>query len=191
MAIADQLAELNTLRENLATAINGNGVDASTAEGLSSLVQKTGQVVDMLNAVIDRSVEKVYSLNATSIGISAFYYCTALTSVDLPAATSIGNYAFYFCTSLTSVYLPVATSIGNYAFIYCTALDTLILRKSDTICTLSNTNALASTPIASGTGYIYVPAALVDSYKAATNWTKYADQIRAIEDYPEICGGAV
>lgn len=26
-------------------------------------------------------------------------------------------------------------------------------------------------------------AALVDSYKAATNWSTYADQIRALEDY--------
>jgi hypothetical protein len=29
---------------------------------------------------------------------------------------------------------------------------------------------------------------LVDSYKTATNWSKYATQIRAIEDYPDICG---
>jgi hypothetical protein len=53
----------------------------------------------------------------------------------------------------------------------------------------NKTNIFASTPIASGTGYIYVPAALVDSYKGATNWSTYAAQIRAIEDYPEITGG--
>jgi hypothetical protein len=41
-----------------------------------------------------------------------------------------------------------------------------------------------------GTGYIYVPATLVDTYKAGTNWSTHADQIRAIEDYPEITGGA-
>ena len=38
-------------------------------------------------------------------------------------------------------------------------------------------------PIASGAGYIYVPAALVDSYKVATNWSTYAAQFRALEDY--------
>ena len=58
-----------------------------------------------------------------------------------------------------------------------------------TMAKLDNTNTFNSTPIASGTGYIYVPAALVDNYKAATNWSTYANQIRAIEDYPEICGG--
>ena len=45
------------------------------------------------------------------------------------------------------------------------------------------------TVIASGTGYVYVPSALVNSYKSATNWSTYADQIRAIEDYPDITGG--
>ena len=49
--------------------------------------------------------------------------------------------------------------------------------------TLSNTNAFSSTPIASGTGYIYVPRALVDSYKAASKWSTYANQFRALEDY--------
>lgn len=39
-------------------------------------------------------------------------------------------------------------------------------------------------------GYIYVPAALIDEYKTATNWATFADQFRAIEDYPDICGEA-
>jgi hypothetical protein len=39
------------------------------------------------------------------------------------------------------------------------------------------------TKIASGTGYIYVPAARVNNYKSATYWKDYAAQIRALEDY--------
>lgn len=35
----------------------------------------------------------------------------------------------------------------------------------------------------------YVPSTIVDGYKSETNWSTYAAQIRAIEDYPEICGG--
>ena len=95
---------------------------------------------------------------------------------------------FNGCSKLTTADFPVAESIGNTAFNNCSALTTLILR-SGTMATLSNTNAFNGTPIKSGTGYIYVPAALVDTYKAATNWTAYANQIRAIEDYPDICGG--
>ena len=36
----------------------------------------------------------------------------------------------------------------------------------------------------------YVPTSLVEAYKSATNWSACAEQIRAIEDYPEITGGA-
>lgn len=36
--------------------------------------------------------------------------------------------------------------------------------------------------IQNGTGYIYVPASLVDSYRAATNWTYFSNQISAFED---------
>ena len=88
--------------------------------------------------------------------------------------------------SITEIADNLVTSIGSYAFCGCSKLTTLILR-SETMCTLSNTNAFSSTPIESGTGYIYVPRALVDSYKAASNWSTYANQIRAIEDYPLIC----
>lgn len=82
--------------------------------------------------------------------------------------------------------------LGNLpaqTFNVCSALTELILRKSNSICTLSNVNAINNTPIGKGTGYVYVPSALVYSYKGNTNWSAFANQIRAIEDYPEICGG--
>ena len=96
--------------------------------------------------------------------------------------TSIGAYAFYRCTQLAKVDFSLVTSVDANAFANCSQLATLVLR-SETRCSLVNTNAFKSTPIASGTGYIYVPAALVDSYKAASNWSTYANQFRAIEDY--------
>ena len=43
--------------------------------------------------------------SVTSIGESAFYYCSGLTSVTIPnSVTSIDNYAFEECSGLTSVY---------------------------------------------------------------------------------------
>lgn len=76
-----------------------------------------------------------------------------------------------------------AASIGTYAFRYCAALTALIIEKSDAICTLANINAFDNTPIASGTGCIYVPSALVDTYKANSVWLTFANQFRALEDY--------
>ena len=31
--------------------------------------------------------------------------------------------------------------------------------------------------------------ALVDTYKVNSVWSTYANQFRAIEDYPDMCGG--
>lgn len=42
---------------------------------------------------------------------------------------------------------------------------------------------------ANGGCQFYVSTSLVETYKSATNWSTYAEQIRAIEDYPEITGG--
>jgi hypothetical protein len=39
-------------------------------------------------------------------------------------------------------------------------------------------------------GFIYVPKAVEGYYKNYTNWNLIANKIRAIEDYPEITGGA-
>ena len=68
----------------------------------------------------------------TSIGNSAFRYCSSLTSITIPnSVTSIGNYAFYQCSSLTSVTIPNGvTSIGYYAFWYCSALTSITIPNS-------------------------------------------------------------
>ena len=42
-----------------------------------------------------------------------------------------------------------------------------------------------NTAIENGTGYIYVPDSLVDSYKTATNWSTYASQIKPISELPQ------
>lgn len=119
----------------------------------------------------------------TSIGSNAFYYCTKLTSVDIPLITSVSTSAFYNCRSLTSIDLPLVTSIGSSAFLSCSKLTALVLRDTTTVCSLAYTNAFNSTPIKNGTGYIYVPDDLVDSYKAATNWSAYAAQIKPLSEY--------
>ena len=106
----------------------------------------------------------------------------SITEISSSSITSIGDSAFRNCSNLTTVDFPVATSIGTYAFNSCRVLKSLLLRGNN-VCTLSSTNAFNSTPIKSGTGYIYVPSALIEQYKAATNWSTYSAQFRALEDY--------
>lgn len=120
--------------------------------------------------------------NARSIEQYAFAYCSKLKTIEFPLSKSVGYFSFYECTKLEEADFPFVTSVGRYAFNGCTALKTLILR-SGTLATLSDVNALEDTPIESGKGYIYVPSALLESYKADTKWSTYTNQFRKLEDY--------
>ena len=70
-----------------------------------------------------------YYTSNDKIGDYAFYNCSRLTSLNLPAGiTSIGEGAFWDCSGLTSLTLPVGiTSIGESAFAGCTGLTSLNL----------------------------------------------------------------
>lgn len=139
--------------------------------------------------IVERSISGDYTNDrVTTVGAYAFQNCSGLTSVSFPNVTSIGDYAFNAAHKLAKADLPKVTSIGQHGFSAANALEALILRNTEKVCSLGS-DAVSYTKISSGSGYIYVPAALVDSYKAAGNWKNYADQIRAIEDYPEITGG--
>ena len=91
----------------------------------------------------------------TSIGVSAFYDCTSLTSITIPdgvtsirdsafdqcssltsitignGVTSIERYALADCNSLTNITIPDSvTSIGDYAFGGCTSLTNITIPAS-------------------------------------------------------------
>ena len=67
----------------------------------------------------------------------------------------------------------------------CTNLTTVILRNASQVCALGDINVFDSTALAQ----VFVPAAMVDAYKADSRWSKHASKILAIEDYPDITGG--
>lgn len=180
-------------------------------DGFVSTVQAIqtggGDVNESEDGFISRSATSYTNTRVTSVGAYCAYNYTALTSIHLPAATSIDQYAFYGCTGLTDINLSAATTIGQYAFSdcrnlkcvdlsgstkptinayafqKCSELNAVIIR-SDTVATLSDTNALTGTLIGQGLGGIYVPDGLVDTYKAATNWATYAANIYPISIYP-------
>jgi hypothetical protein len=75
--------------------------------------------------------------SVTSIGASAFSYCSSLTSVTIPnSVTSIGVQAFSSCSSLASVHVkwnnPSQVTIDNSAF-YSTSSNKKLYVPSGTI----------------------------------------------------------
>lgn len=154
-----------------------------------------------------------------SMGESAFYGCMPKTidlpklkivprsafqgsnsnerteTLNIPSATSVGPYAFYRFNKIKKIDLPVIKTIGSYAFYFAASLVAVIIRNTDSVCSMSNKNAFDAcyhftgeinasyNPDGLADGYFYVPSKFVDSYKTATNWSIYANQIRALEDY--------
>ncbi len=95
----------------------------------------------------------------TSIGDSAFYYCSALKSVTIGnSVTSIGYSAFSGCKSLTSVTIGNSvTSIGSSAFSGCKSLTSVSIPDSVTDIvwyTFQKCYGLAYVTIGSGVRYI-------------------------------------
>lgn len=133
-----------------------------------------------LDTVDFSSMQSIGAQFITSNGKLKELYMPSLTNM-----TSWG-YTFNVCQALQKVVFPVFTgTITDASFNSCRNLETVVL-GADTVCNLGSSNVFNGTKIKSGTGYIYVKRALIDAYKAATNWSTYAAQFRAIEDYPGI-----
>lgn len=122
-----------------------------------------------------------YFPKVTTIGVQGFYY-TGFVKVAFPSLTTFsGSSNLYHNTALIAIDLGQVSNLVSQCLYGCSKLTTIVLRKSSTITTMSDSNALNATPFASGGsgGTIYIPKVLYDElgtgssldYKAATNWS--------------------
>lgn len=146
-------------------------------------------------------LESLYFPNAKKIGKNAFY-CNSgympLREINFPSATEIGDSSFSRAIYVTKAYIPKAEVIKSSAFSDCYNLTAVIIEQTNSVCTLSSANVFSGCYHILGTvnatynpdglkdGYIYVPDALVEDYKAATNWSTYASQIKPLSEYVEV-----
>lgn len=166
--------------------------------------------IAVIDAFIDRTITEFRDNRTFTIYDTKIDPCTKLAILDIPNAIPAhnsggslrtwGTALTYFrawheswaewvqlcnnSTNLRIIDLNVRPnrSVGFGVCTNCSSLIAFVNRCTEGVPGLAGTN-FAKTPIGSGTGYIYVPRTLVDSYKAATNWSTYADQFRALEDY--------
>lgn len=145
-------------------------------------------------------LENIDFPNAKEVGHNAFEDCP-LINVNLPMVTKIGYSAFRSCDTLTRIVLPNATTFEDQVFYFSNWDNPVVIDLpkatmfgSDPFPTYTNAHVLLRNgTVANGVGnidengefegYVYVPRALVDSYKTAGYWSIFANRIRALEDY--------
>ncbi|MBR1656394.1 MAG: leucine-rich repeat domain-containing protein [Prevotella sp.] len=115
--------------------------------------------------------------SVTSIGSSAFYGCTGLTSVTIGnSVTSIGWAAFDGCTGLTSVTIPNSvTSIEEFAFVDCDKL-------TDIYCYIVEPLTIEWSVfdyVPTNTCTLHVPIGSKVKYQAANVWKNF---LNIVED---------
>lgn len=205
MAISDKLTQLNNIKSDIKAAIIAKGGTATDdfttyATAISNLPSGGGGDAG-LQDLIERNITSINIPDGTTIiGDYAFYGCYGLTSITIPnSVTDIGQSVFRYCNDLTEVTIGNSvTSIGDYAFSRCSDLTSVIIGNSVTTigdnafqgCTvLKSITCTATTPptIYNATFQnvpadcaIYVPAASVETYKAANIWSTRAAYIQAI-----------
>ena len=89
----------------------------------------------IINAHLSSTINyKGVTYSVTSIGDTAFYECSYLTSITIPnSVTSIGEGAFAGCVNLPSITIPNSvTSIGDGAFAGCFSLTSITIPNSVT-----------------------------------------------------------
>lgn len=143
-------------------------------------------------------ITKVSGPNVTLIQDQAFRNARNLQEVSFPKANINGGNQFTGCANLRGLVLPSANlipyqfcmsaykleyvdmiggAVQNQAFKDAHAL-TLVIFRNTTLCGLYTTNVFENTPFRgynSQTGTLYVPSALVESYKTANNWKTLYD----------------
>lgn len=162
-------------------------------DGLESLFLKTikrfssNEVVSVEAATFFNcaELEELNIPNLASIPNSMCQNCVKLKKVIFPKLTGVvGISAFNGCKGLEYADIGAAANVGAAGFYMCAALSTLIIRTASVI-PMVNSNAIYGTLIANKAGYIYVPDNLVDKYKAATNWSTHAAQIKPLSELGE------
>ena len=129
-----------------------------------------------------QSLTEVYlPIAVTDAGYSksqgAFQNCKKLSSFYAPNITEVSGYMFYGCSALEYLDFPVLKNITSWSF-FTSGLKCLALRNTEMVTLAGKDCVFPSTSTR-----VLVPSALLESYKVATNWSNFASQLYALEDF--------
>ena len=104
----------------MSMAVSADIIEYSTDDGFKYRLDteaKTAELAKYNGSATEVSISEsvtyegvVYSV--TSLGEYCFYYCSFLTSINIPSSvTSLGRWCFYGCSSLTSIVVDAGNSV--------------------------------------------------------------------------------
>ena len=110
--------------------------------------------------------------------------CPKLVKCVIPGLSNTGDGFLLNCPLIENLSLPRAGGTIKNSIQDCSSLKNLFL-PGDTIWTISSSNAFNNTPLKAlaQDAHIWVNDNLVDSYKAANNWSAMSTIITRISDY--------
>ena len=153
------------------------------------------------DGILTGNLEGVYvNTRIQSLRKYAFYNAEKITELSLPAVTEMTSNAIDGCSMLTKLSIPRLDSMGQTSVINCVKLEEIdtsnlrncngnfsslaglkhILLRKESVCSRS---VAASYDPPNPEIKIYVPRALVESYKIKQGWDRFESRIRAIEDF--------
>ena len=184
-----ELTNLQTVSMQSLTSIPSYGFAGATnlsSVSLPAVLAANGSAFSYGSALEVLELPNLTLLNSSPL----LQNMTALKELRLPKNTSSLSGMISTTQNIELMDIGVTTTIGlNLNTTYFKKLEYLIMRNATTVCTpYSSTIFTSASPLGSGEGLILVPSSMVSSYKADAAWGAYAAQIKAIEDYPDICG---
>lgn len=144
-------------QNNMVTNVDLSFLNTENLTSMSGIFQDCKNLLEVNLSNFNTSKVKYMS--------QAFANCILMEKIDISSFTS---------ESLTT---------NNNMFSGCRVLVTIIINNPN-LFKITSIYVFNNTSIADGTGYIYVPDDMVETYKSATNWSTYADQIKGMSELP-------
>lgn len=157
-----------------------------------------------LSANTDMMTGVLHIPSGMAVYESAFSGCTSIKKIIIDEGVTFDGGSHFTLVGAQSVKLPSdMTEIKTYMFRYLPAkvlelpesvvrlreqcfrysyIEKLIIRHTGEVISIASSAVLWDSAISKGNGYIYVPDALIDSYKTADNWKSYASQFKKLSE---------
>ena len=155
-----------------------------TSVDVPNVTTVRGSAFDTCKYLDTFKADKMYHAEAYGF---ANAHVPSLVFKQNPSNTQLGSRLanYYTCYVFDHTVPAKATQINGEAYRYLFECFHLIIRGTQELTIGTPASFLQYSPIQYGYGWLYVDDNLVNTYKATTNWSAFADRIVGISKYPK------